>query len=530
MRLPNEFQLRQNRDVVLNVRPIEIGLYHDYVFEGPCRFGRGDELTREHDMMVIEMKSKADEQMLRDEFGSIPGVNIMDTIVVRRDETFPLNNEMLEAMAKDHDQVDLYIFNFTVFGADLAIAFAQKYGKPSMILPTPNNDAHMSAAFRARNLEMHSPATLDDARKTLVALRARKVMANTRAMVVVRNNSVHPVTNYDSFLDHYQVTQTLGTTFTYYNLHEFLDQLHVVPGDTNPTLPGRVADNITPEEMKTIEAMTDEFMESAELCDMDKESIIPSMRVHYLANKLMKKLDCNAFAAPCPDMCATRRLNQEKATFCLNHVLNNECGVCSACEQDVSALLSMVALSAVSNTPPYMGNTVPVKLDENDELRIKTRVMFRPYACDEETPHLAEQYEHMEKGGIFSIYHAVPSRRFKGFDEEVEPYAVRPFAMDGRWGATVRYDFKRDIGQAITLAKFDPTCSKILIARGTIVGGIGTQDENCSEGVFFGVSDGRAFREATMWTGNHTALVYGDVFDEMVLFAKSVGLEPIAIA
>ena len=35
MRLPNEFQLRQNRDVVLNVRPIEIGLYHDYVFEGP---------------------------------------------------------------------------------------------------------------------------------------------------------------------------------------------------------------------------------------------------------------------------------------------------------------------------------------------------------------------------------------------------------------------------------------------------------------------------------------------------------------
>lgn len=103
MRLPNEFQLRQNRDVVLNVRPIEIGLYHDYVFEGPCRFGRGEELTREHDMMVIEMKSKADEEMLRSEFGGIPGVNIMDTIVVRRDETFPLNNEMLEAMAKDHD-------------------------------------------------------------------------------------------------------------------------------------------------------------------------------------------------------------------------------------------------------------------------------------------------------------------------------------------------------------------------------------------------------------------------------------------
>lgn len=529
MKLADKFELRNNREVTLNVRPIEIGLYHDYVFEGPCRFGRGEELTCEHDMMVIEMKSKADENMLHEQFGDIPGINIMDQIVIRRDETFPLTNAMLEEMAADHDEVDLYIFNFTVFGADLAIAFAQKYGKPSMILPTPNNDAHMSAAFRARNLEMHSPATLEDAKKTLVALRARKVMANTRAMVIVRNNSVHPVTNYDSFLDHFEVTKKLGTTFTYYNLHEFLDQLHVVPADTNPTLPGRMADNINDEDMAIIEKMVDEFMEGATICDMDREKIIPSMRAHYLANKLMKKLDCNAFAAPCPDMCATRRLNQEQTTLCLNHVLNNESGVCSACEQDVSALLSMVALSAVSNSAPYMGNTVPVRLDANDELRIKTRIMFRPYSCDEETPRLVEQDEKMEMGGIFSIYHAVPSRRFKGYDEDIAPYDIRPFAMDGRWGATVRYDFKRDIGEPITLAKFDPTCSKMLVARGVICGGIGCKDENCSEGVFFGVTDGRAFREATMTTGNHTALVYGDWFDEMVLFAKSVGLEPLAI-
>lgn len=525
MKLAEQFHLRNNRDVTLNVRPIEIGLYHDYVFEGPCRFGRGDELTREHDMMVIEMKAKNDEKMLHEQFGNIPGVNIMDQIIIRRDETFPLNDAMLEEMAVDRDNVDLYLFNFTVFGADLAIAFAQKYGKPSMILPTPNNDAHMSAAFRARGLEMHSPATLDEARSMLVALRARKVMANTRAMVVVRNNSVHPVTNYDSFLDHFDVTRKLGTTFTYYNLHEFLDQLHIVPPDSNPTLPGRAADNITEEEEAAIEAMVDEFMAGATVCDMDREKIIPSMRAHYLVNKLLAKLDCNAFAAPCPDMCATRRLNHEQTTLCLNHTLNNECGVCSACEQDVSALLSMVALSAVSQSAPYMGNTVPVKLDADDELRIKTRIMFRPNSCDEETPRLAEQ----EADAIMSIYHAVPNRQFKGYDAEPASYDIRPFAMDGRWGATVRYDFKRDIGEPITLAKFDPTCSKMLIARGTVVGGIGERDENCSEGVFFSVPDGRAFREATMWTGNHTALVYGDWFEEMVLFAKSVGLEPLAV-
>ena len=129
MKLADEFELRNNREVTLNVRPIEIGLYHDYVFEGPCRFGRGDELTREHDMMVIEMKSKNDEKMLHDLFDGIPGVNVMDQIVIKRDETFPLNDAMLEEMATDRDDVDLYVFNFTVFGADLAIAFSQKYAE-----------------------------------------------------------------------------------------------------------------------------------------------------------------------------------------------------------------------------------------------------------------------------------------------------------------------------------------------------------------------------------------------------------------
>lgn len=529
MRLSETFELRTARDVTLNVRPIEIGLYHDYVFEGPCRFGRGEELTREHDMRVIDAKSAADEAMLRERFGSIEGINIMDQIVIRRDETFPVTDALLAEMAVDCDEVDLYIFNFTVFGADLALAFAQRYGKPSMMLPTPNNDAHMSAAFRARGLEMYSPATMDDVRKQLIALRARKVLASTRALVVVRANSVHPVTNYDSFLDHGEVTRRLGTSFTYYNLHEFLDQLHNVPADSNPTLPGRMADNIDDADEEAIGALVDEFMASAELCDMDRDKILPSMRAHYLVNKLLKKHDCSAFTVPCPDMCATRRLNEEQATLCLNHTLNNESGVCSACEQDVSALLSMVALSAVSQRPPYMGNTVPVKLDADDELRIKTRVMFRPHSCDAETPRLQEQYDKMGLGGIFSIYHAVPSRRFQGYDADLAPYGIRPFAMDGRWGATVRYDFKRDIGQPITLAKFDPTCTQILIARGTVCGGIGNEDENCSEGVFFGVTDGRAFREFTMTTGNHTALVYGDWFDEMILLAESLGLEPLAV-
>lgn len=102
--------------------------------------------------------------------------------------------------------------------------------------------------------------------------------------------------------------------------------------------------------------------------------------------------------------------------------------------------------------------------------------------------------------------------------------------MGGRWGATIRYDFNQDIGQVVTMCRFDPTCSKIFVARGEIVAGAGYETENCTEGLFFKVSDGRKFFEGSLLVGNHIPLVYGDVYDEVVGFAKLKGLEVIGCA
>ena len=44
--------IAKNIDVKLNVRPIYIGLVHEYAYEGPCRFGEGDALEKEFDQMV----------------------------------------------------------------------------------------------------------------------------------------------------------------------------------------------------------------------------------------------------------------------------------------------------------------------------------------------------------------------------------------------------------------------------------------------------------------------------------------------
>ena len=71
-------------DVKLNVQPIFIGLQHKYIYEGPCRFGQGEELTPEYDaMMNVELY----EQFKKDVAEHMPEVvNLMDPIYVERDD------------------------------------------------------------------------------------------------------------------------------------------------------------------------------------------------------------------------------------------------------------------------------------------------------------------------------------------------------------------------------------------------------------------------------------------------------------
>ena len=49
------------QDVRLNVKPIYIDMSHLYVDEGPCRFGRGEELTYELDKAMNAEINKSSE-------------------------------------------------------------------------------------------------------------------------------------------------------------------------------------------------------------------------------------------------------------------------------------------------------------------------------------------------------------------------------------------------------------------------------------------------------------------------------------
>ena len=72
-------------DVRLNVKPIFLTLYHEYVFEGPCRFGDGMQLEKEFDLMMAAEKFKGWYKQLQD---AMPEnvVNLLDPVEVQRDE------------------------------------------------------------------------------------------------------------------------------------------------------------------------------------------------------------------------------------------------------------------------------------------------------------------------------------------------------------------------------------------------------------------------------------------------------------
>ena len=374
------------------------------------------------------------------------------------------------------------------------------------------------ATWRARGYEAYGFGSWEDAITRLRILRARKALRDTKVLLATRGDSTHSLTVTEGFLCMEEVTRRLGTRFRYINVHELLDQTQRIPCDQNHTLPGKRMHNINSKDDTEINDVTDGLIGDALECTMSRDMVKRSVDAWYTVQKLLEANQCNAFTMPCADVCATRRYNEEKFTMCLTHSLNNERGICSACEYDVPGLLSMVMLSALSDTAPYLGNTAfATPIEDGSELN----ALF-------DKDLVMSIKDEIDKGNVFYTFHSVPNRKLHGFDSKKSSYGIRPFAAVQRFGTTIRYDFNQDKGQVITMCRIDPTCTKLTVARGTIVGGVGYESENCSEGVFFSLKNPKAFLEGCYWTGIHVPLVYGDCYDELIELGKLLGFEVFA--
>jgi len=506
------------KDVKLNIRPILVTLHHDYVFEGPCRMGKDFELTKDFDDMVnAELIRGAHEEIAVNL--TSPHFNVMEPIWIDRNEEFLVTPGILDKMLEKADEADIFLIGPMGRLSDLIIDFAQKAKKPIITIPGPQcMQTILIASTRARGIESYAFRTWEETLLHLEVLRAAKMLRETRVLCAARFGTARSVSDMGNFVSLEQVTDVLGTQFSFVNLHELIDQTHIGESGKNHTLPGRAALNPDDADVKEMEALADELIATAEECDMSREEILNSARFYITVKKMLDYYGCNAFSAPCPDACATRRLNEEHITFCMTHSLLGEMGVPSACEYDIPACLSIALLSCLADKPAYMGNTT------HDAKAIATgRYGLSPFFHTDINDKCLDVVK-ADPDNVILTWHAVPRRNMQGWDAPKAPFAIRPFAASG-FGVTFRYDFDRDIGQTITMARISPDCKKLFVAKGEIVGGVGYNDYSCSEGVFFRVKDGNDFFQKQLDAGNHVPLVYGDCFEAVCALGRYLGLE-----
>ena len=148
-------------------------------------------------------------------------------------------------------------------------------------------------------------------------------------------------------------------------------------------------------------------------------------------------------------------------------------GIPDTCEGDLAALMAMSVEMYLSNKSIYMG------------------------------------YPLVEENNILSMHHDVPGLKMKGFDQPDLPYELVNFTESG-FGATIRYDFAQDIGEPVTLGRFDRSGNKMLLKSGIIDGSFDVRTVGCKLGVYIKMEDVMDYYEKSKEFGHHLSMVYGD--------------------
>ncbi len=501
-------------EMKINILPVYGSLIHDYAYEGPCRFGAAEELTHDFDANASAAGFKAFKEKLAALYGNDPDINMLPAVHIPVSDEFSYRTEVFESLESQMGTVDV-IFAYGNPMPRMCRELNSRFGKPFVILTNSGaiTTSVMSDLIADGFKDVYGPIDWNEATRYFRSLKAVKALKNTRVLKMIRHESDAYLTQ-DFFIANDVLRNKLGVQSTSINMHEMMDQLHNGDGTGNYTLPIRKVYNLDDSDEEEAIAITRDLMSGADDCWMEEDKVNKSVRFNVLTRKLMEQFGCNAFTAQCKECCATTRINQEQVTYCLGHSLNMECGIISACEGDINALCAATVLASVSHKAPYMSNTTPLVLDENEEIVSKNWFSDRP--CVKEYPN-----------ELYCTWHAVPNRYMQGFDSEPAHYGVGPFAANARFGATIRYKFEEDAGKEITLMRFNPRGTKMLIVKGTIVGGTGYDRYGCPEGIYFRVNNRDELFHAQLEFGNHLPLVYGDYVKTLKTVAEVLGIESV---
>ncbi len=471
-------------DVKINVKPISSNRIHLKAYEGPCRTGEMDRLTTEFE---INKAKKNYAKFVKDIERNLSKEAVMlEPVSLRLDHdkkwkgdiVFPREFRKLES---DLSEVDLFLISYRMPGIE-------RYKKPVAMIADGVVNVDISAYLRSKDIEGYAPYDWAELNDLISLMRVRKAVSKTKVLVVTERNACRPHGVY-SICDLNELEERYGVGHKYVSYKEFFGEM------------GKITESSSGQQLA--EEITDKLIGNAQKTHMERGYIVSSVTFYLATKSLMSKYGCNAFTVECFELCASQIPAEVKITPCLTHTLLKDQGYPSACEGDTNVLLAMMLEMYASKKSIYMGNPT-----------------FN------------------NKENIVTITHDVPGLKMKGLEESDLPYEIRNFTIGG-WGATVRYEFAEDADEGVTLARFNPQATKLLVTKGKIVRdnpanpewlkGGGFSEAGCVLNVSVKLPNATEVFHEQADFGHHFAMVYGDYTQQLKKLSEMMNFEVVEV-
>lgn len=462
-------------DVKLGVQCIFGGMVHETAHEGPCRVGRLSDLTYEAEL--ARHKEAFDRfashwRTWRFPEGADPLEPADLTMLVRKENVeFVIPAEEFAKIDQRIDQIDVFVV-VRAFVSDICMELAKRYGKP-VIAVAYETEPHRGpgwvvdapAAVRHLGKEAYAAYDREDLNRLLRLMWVRKAFAATKLLIVTDRLGKAPFGLSSAAYDFDGLRKRYGMRYDDISNQDIADELERIIHSA--------------EKRKEVEGFASRLMAKAGAVHMSVEHVIHSCHFYFAVRHFMQQRGCNAFTIECRELCPLEIAARYQFTPCMTISLLKDAGYPAVCQTDINALLAMMTLSYLGRRTVYMGNP-----------------------------------DFFARDNTVTIFHDVAGLKMKGFDQPPAPYELRNFTVGG-WGVTLRYDFNRDKGEMVTLARFNPAGDRVLVTRGEIVNGYGLDQISCSLGVTVTVPDARMlFKKSTNY-GGHLVMAYGDYVEEV---------------
>ncbi len=459
------------RDTKLCVKPVMANVIHSGVWQGPCRW---TSVTPEVERANAERRfADWSKQLKAKGLGRAEDVRLLEPVHVTFSENWVLKPEQVAKLAADSAQTDVY-FIIPSGNSRSSYEIGNMFGLPIVLNGLSCRNIDIAALTLAKGNEVYLAGEDLDLPKLLSLLRARKVFRQTK--VLYPTDGVEPF-SVGNVWDFDELQKRLGVAVKKISYRELTAEMERLLADRA--------------EGQRAERDAAELFRKADRSFLATHFVTRSMIFDRCVRNLMARHGCNSFTIDCFEFCPSMLPQKWLVVPCLQHALFGNEGIASSCEADFGILLAVRLLMSVSNRSCHQGNSDP-----------------RP-------------------GGTFRINHSAPSMKMNGLDQPDLPYQLGRFVEQG-WGTKVVVDFMNNEEKTVTVARVDPTATKLLVLRGTLVGSSGWGKDllGCSVEAVIKPPPGRTdeFLRRRMIYGNHLQWVYGDYTKELKTLGEMLGL------